>query len=287
MHRNVTLIGHNAVHDPLRRLPTCSDPSRAPDEPPRRRARRRRSTPERRTERPAPAQRHASSRARGRGPRSARAARRRRRPSGSAGRIVVSLPAHLDVECRQKTIDWLVEPTAHASPPAVRLGDDELLARAIALSDRYLRRRPPGVRSLGHQPDGPLGLVLVLLGRDPRVASAARRARLGARLGAGARGGAPDPPGPLPRLPSAGRCVPAPRGSRACSWPATASASRHPLAERPRPAGADASSVTGRSAYRGRKVGVQTGSSASIRPSRRRLSFAPPSVSSIWRVRRK
>ena len=25
------------------------------------------------------------------------------------GRIVVSLPAHLDVESRQKTIDWLVD----------------------------------------------------------------------------------------------------------------------------------------------------------------------------------
>jgi len=68
------------------------------------------------------------------------------------GRIVVSLPAHLDVECRQRTIDWLVNRllTRHRldGPP----GDDELLARAIALSDRYrLGARPASVRWVTNQ----------------------------------------------------------------------------------------------------------------------------------------
>ena len=68
------------------------------------------------------------------------------------GRIVVSLPAHLDVESRQKTIDWLVNRllTRHRldGPP----GDDELFARAIALSDRYrLGARPVSVRWVTNQ----------------------------------------------------------------------------------------------------------------------------------------
>jgi predicted metal-dependent hydrolase len=68
------------------------------------------------------------------------------------GRIVVSLPAHLDVESRQKTIDWLVNRllTRHRldGPP----GDDELLARAVALSERYrLGARPVSVRWVTNQ----------------------------------------------------------------------------------------------------------------------------------------
>jgi len=64
---------------------------------------------------------------------------------------VVSVPAHLDLESRQKTVDWLVERllTRHAQS---RLGDDELLARAIALSDRYLvGARPASVRWVTNQ----------------------------------------------------------------------------------------------------------------------------------------
>jgi predicted metal-dependent hydrolase len=67
-------------------------------------------------------------------------------------RIVVSLPAHLDVESRQKTIDWLVERllTRHRLQSA--MGDDELQARAIALSDRYLvGARPASVRWVTNQ----------------------------------------------------------------------------------------------------------------------------------------
>jgi YgjP-like, metallopeptidase domain len=68
------------------------------------------------------------------------------------GRIVVSLPAHLDVESRQKTTDWLVDRllTRHRAQSA--LGDDDLLARAIALSERYLvAARPASVRWVTNQ----------------------------------------------------------------------------------------------------------------------------------------
>jgi predicted metal-dependent hydrolase len=67
-------------------------------------------------------------------------------------RIVVSLPAHLDTESRQSTIDWLVDRllTRHRLESA--LSDDDLLARAIALSDRYLLgARPASVRWVTNQ----------------------------------------------------------------------------------------------------------------------------------------
>jgi hypothetical protein len=67
------------------------------------------------------------------------------------GRIVVSLPAHLDAESRQKTIDWLVNRllTRERGLPA---DDAALLARAIDLSDRYLvGARPVSVRWVTNQ----------------------------------------------------------------------------------------------------------------------------------------
>jgi predicted metal-dependent hydrolase len=67
-------------------------------------------------------------------------------------RIVVSLPAHLDVESRQSTIDWLVDRllTRHRVRPA--LSDDDLFSRAVALSDRYLiGTRPVSVRWVTNQ----------------------------------------------------------------------------------------------------------------------------------------
>ncbi len=68
------------------------------------------------------------------------------------GRIVVSLPAHLEGESRQKTIDWLVERLMTRHRLQSRLGDDELLVRAIALSDRYLvGTRPASVRWVTNQ----------------------------------------------------------------------------------------------------------------------------------------
>jgi predicted metal-dependent hydrolase len=68
------------------------------------------------------------------------------------GRIVVSVPAHLDRESRQKTIHWLVERLLTRHSRQSRLGDDELLARVIELSDRYLvGARPASVRWVTNQ----------------------------------------------------------------------------------------------------------------------------------------
>ena len=68
------------------------------------------------------------------------------------GRIVVSVPAHLSLESRQKTVDWLVERLLTRHDHHSRLGDDELLARAIELSDRYLvGARPASVRWVTNQ----------------------------------------------------------------------------------------------------------------------------------------
>jgi hypothetical protein len=54
------------------------------------------------------------------------------------GRIVVSLPAHLKGDDRQKTIEWLVERLLAKEKGVRSLGDTELMARARQLSDRYL-----------------------------------------------------------------------------------------------------------------------------------------------------
>ena len=68
------------------------------------------------------------------------------------GRIVVSLPAHLDVESRQRTIDWLVDRLLTRQRLQSGLDDDGLLARAIELSDRYLvGARPVSVRWVTNQ----------------------------------------------------------------------------------------------------------------------------------------
>jgi hypothetical protein len=68
------------------------------------------------------------------------------------GRIVVSLPAHLDIESRQKTIDWLVDRLLTRHQLQSGLTDEGLLARAIDLSDRYLvGARPVSVRWVTNQ----------------------------------------------------------------------------------------------------------------------------------------
>src|SRR3984957_4382728 len=84
-----------------------------------------------------------------------RISKRRKKTSEAkwvGGRIVVSLPAHLDVESRQKTIEWLVGPVP--TPPRLQSGLDDagLLARSIELSDRYLvGARPATVRWVTNQ----------------------------------------------------------------------------------------------------------------------------------------
>jgi len=84
-----------------------------------------------------------------------RISKRRKKTSEAkwvGGRIVVSLPAHLDVESRQKTIDWLVERLLTRHRLQSGLSDDGLLARAIELSDRFLvGARPASVRWVTNQ----------------------------------------------------------------------------------------------------------------------------------------
>ena len=84
-----------------------------------------------------------------------RISKRRKKTSEAkwvGGRIVVSLPAHLDGESRQKTIDWLVERLLTRHQLQSGLTDDDLLARAIELSDRYLvGARPVSVRWVTNQ----------------------------------------------------------------------------------------------------------------------------------------
>jgi hypothetical protein len=84
-----------------------------------------------------------------------RISKRRKKTSEAkwvGGRIVVSLPAHLDVESRQKTIDWLVERLLARHQLQSGLDDDGLLERAIELSDRYLvGARPESVRWVTNQ----------------------------------------------------------------------------------------------------------------------------------------
>jgi YgjP-like, metallopeptidase domain len=67
-------------------------------------------------------------------------------------RIVVSLPLHLDIDSRQKTIDWLVQRLLTRHHPQAVLDDEQLLARAIELSERYLiGARPVSVRWVTNQ----------------------------------------------------------------------------------------------------------------------------------------
>ncbi len=84
-----------------------------------------------------------------------RISKRRKKTSEAkwvGGRIVVSLPAHLDVESRQKTTDWLVDRLLTRQRVQSGLDDDGLLARAIELSDRYLvGARPVSVRWVTNQ----------------------------------------------------------------------------------------------------------------------------------------
>ena len=84
-----------------------------------------------------------------------RVSSRRRKTSEARwvdGRIIVSLPAHLDPALRQQTIDWLVRRLLTRYPPKPDMGDDALLARAIALSERHLIGvRPSSVRWVTNQ----------------------------------------------------------------------------------------------------------------------------------------
>jgi predicted metal-dependent hydrolase len=84
-----------------------------------------------------------------------RVSTRRRKTSEarwSGGRIVVSLPAHLDRETRDKTVDWLVNRLLTRQRLQSGLSDADLMARAVELSERYLEGvRPRSVRWVTNQ----------------------------------------------------------------------------------------------------------------------------------------
>ena len=207
-----------------------------------------------------------------------RISKRRKKTSEArwvGGRIVVSVPAHLDRENRQKTVDWLVERLLTRQRPLSGLDDEGLLARAIELSDRYLvGAHPVSVRWVTNQS-----------ARWGSCSYYSGHIRVSHRLRVVPEWvldsvlvhevGAPDPSRPLPRLPQARRRIPAPRGG-----------GRVPGRLRPRALESDSAERPGLSRRPRRRRG-QTGSSARIRPKRRRLSLAPPSVSSICSVSRK
>ncbi len=80
----------------------------------------------------------------------------RRRKTSEArwvgGRIIVSLPAHLSREAREKTIAWLVDRLVAKHPLRTVVGDAELMTRAVALSERYrIGARPSSVRWVTNQ----------------------------------------------------------------------------------------------------------------------------------------
>jgi Protein of unknown function DUF45 len=84
-----------------------------------------------------------------------RVSARRRKTSEArwvGGRIVVSVPAHLSGEAREKTVAWLVDRLVAKHPLRSAVGDDELMHRAIALSERYrIGARPTSVRWVTNQ----------------------------------------------------------------------------------------------------------------------------------------
>lgn len=80
----------------------------------------------------------------------------RRRKTSEAkwvgGRIVVSVPALLKGDAREKTITWLVDRLVTRRGMRSAMGDEQLTSRAILLSDRYrIGRRPASVRWVTNQ----------------------------------------------------------------------------------------------------------------------------------------
>jgi hypothetical protein len=68
------------------------------------------------------------------------------------GRIVVSLPAHLKGDARDKTVTWLVERVIAKHPLRSAMSDDDLMTRALILSERYrLGATPASVRWVTNQ----------------------------------------------------------------------------------------------------------------------------------------
>ena len=157
MHDPVTLVGHNAAHDAVRRgRPLRAEPPPGDAAAPTPRGAEPAPEPTGRELEPVEAAPPADVSAVEPAPEvEVRISKRRKKTSEAkwvGGRIVVSLPAHLDVETRQKTIDWLVDRLLTRHRLQSGLDDDGLLARAIELSDRYLvGARPASVRWVTNQ----------------------------------------------------------------------------------------------------------------------------------------
>ena len=117
-----------------------------------------------------------------------RTSTRRRKTSEAkwmGDRIVVSLPAHLKGEAREKTIAWLVDRLVAKQPLRVAAGDDDLMARALVLCARYRIARSAQRSPVGDQPDRPVGLLFISFWRDPNLTPTVFGARVGARQRAG------------------------------------------------------------------------------------------------------
>ncbi len=117
-----------------------------------------------------------------------RTSTRRRKTSEAkwmGDRIVVSLPAHLKGEAREKTIAWLVDRLVAKQPLRVAAGDDDLMARRTrvvrSIPDRRSAQRSP----VGYQPDRPVGFLFISFWRDPNLTPTVFGARVGARQRAG------------------------------------------------------------------------------------------------------
>ena len=139
-------MGHNAAMT-LFDLSDLTQPGSAPETPP---------SPTHASEQPVRTQEGAPSDTLETAPEiEVRISKRRKKTSEAkwvGGRIVVSLPAHLDIASRQKTIDWLVQRLITRHRLQSGLDDDGLLARAIELSDRYLvGAHPVSVRWVTNQ----------------------------------------------------------------------------------------------------------------------------------------
>ena len=117
-----------------------------------------------------------------------RTSTRRRKTSEAkwmGDRIVVSLPAHLKGDAREKTIAWLVDRLVAKQPLRVAAGDDDLMARALVLCARYKIARSAQRSPVGDQPDRPVGLLFISFRRDPNLTPTEFGARVGARQRAG------------------------------------------------------------------------------------------------------
>jgi hypothetical protein len=84
-----------------------------------------------------------------------RTSARRRKTSEAkwvGGRIIVTIPAHLTGESREKTISWLVDRLIAKHPLRTAVGDNDLMERALHLSEKYqMGVRPASVRWVTNQ----------------------------------------------------------------------------------------------------------------------------------------